>query len=248
MKFDLISDVHLDECEHSPERAADEVIPDAPSDILVFAGDFGFDDVRNERFMRRLGETYETILTVHGNNDNGSRWEAAKAHYERLEGILHSMEGVHSLHYAPVTVNGITFLGSPIFFDGESLMKHHGATEGDILAEWEKRGLADKHGGVIDDPITWARREKERLLSLIGEADVIVTHGPPDYFLKNSVPSFGFFHFDGESFKERIQGKAWCYGHHHKRSFAEKYGCRFYNATYKGSVEKKAFTIDVNPY
>lgn len=254
MHFDLISDVHLDETLIGQTIPAfvERILPEEPSSILVFAGDFGYYNDQNISFLTELKKYYPYILYIYGNNDlklplfhNKEKFLNVKERVFAFEDSIKHVDGIYRLTEKPLTVNSIRFIGSDIFYDFDDLKHYFGASDQEILQEWECQNLHKKHVGWIDEPKTFAATEKRKLLEYIDDSDVIVTHGSPNYFVTNLEETMGFYRFDGEVFKDKIQGKVWCFGHRHRRFIGRIHGCMFYNASYFHHEKEKIIRISI---
>lgn len=253
MKFDLISDIHLDELYYplDMESFVYSILPKNPSETLVFAGDFGYDNEQNFRFLFELRKIYKTILYVYGNNDiktwdnatltynAASRVSEFEAQVSRLDGVFHLQSKIH-------IIDGISFGGNDLFYDFEHISNVHHLPYLEINRRWTEKKLHLRHQGIIDDPFHYAHSLKKQLLQIIESCDVIITHGSPDFFHKSNDLKFGFYHFDGHVFLPYIQNKIWCFGHEHIRRDVFVHGCRFINACYQGKHRFKGIiTIEV---
>ena len=260
MKFDLISDVHLDELlqgdllHQSIPRFVQSILPATPSKLLVFAGDFGFYNFQNIEFLHELKKTYDVILYVYGNNDtklnlhvNIEDFTDAKERIKAFEEEVKHISGVYHLDGTTFEWEGCTFGGSNIFFDFNDLKKQFGFTDAHIQQCWKDQRLHIKHQGYIDDPYVYSTEEKDKLRRIFRTSDVIITHGSPDYFIGDDKVK-GFFRFDGDEFISQLPHKLWCFGHQHQRMLNHTYnGCRFYNASYLGTNSPQIVTVEYSP-
>jgi predicted phosphodiesterase len=238
--FDVISDVHLEDYlnEKTMFEFVQEILPEKPNKLLVFAGDFGYENRQTIAFIKELRKTYETILFVYGNNDlklprsNPENFKNVPERIESLNKQIENINGVHYLNGKTFNWGGLVFGGSDIFYDFDEIKQNLGLTYDEIYAFWKEKNLDDKHREWIIDPKSYAEEDKNKLRNIIEKTDIIITHGPPNYFVDEEDKKLGFFRFDGEEFKEKIKDKIWIYGHRHKRHDEIKYGCRFINAAY----------------
>lgn len=251
MKFDLLSDVHLDETLIiSMEEYVQKLLPENPSDILVFAGDFGYSNEQNISFIKELKKTYGYILFILGNNDikiplkENGEYHSTTKRVKDFQEKAKQINGVIYLNNKTITINGITFTGSDIFYDFETLKKRFEMTDEEILNEWKRKKLDQKHGDYIKDPNQYTKELKKVLFSNIENSNVIITHAPPHFVQDKNDHDIGFFAFDAEEIIDKIADKVWCFGHKHKRYKGTHYGCNFHNASYFNHENEKIITIE----
>lgn len=252
--FDLISDLHLDfwvKPSWNPLLAANQlhgmlkaVVPDAPSDVLVIAGDLGHMNRQNAAFVRRLAQVYKYVVLVAGNHDYYLQTAAQRRKYrmrseqrvDELRKLLKPIPNAKLLDGDTVRVDGVTFGGCSMWYDfqyGIQILNGHYANLHDY---WRKHS---NDARFVLGPAGWleeaVREEKRKLQRVVEQADVIVTHVAPDW---SHVPegreldqSTSFYYFDGKPFMAKARGKLWCYGHVHRRSDYAAHGCRFVNGS-----------------
>lgn len=245
MKIDLLSDIHLDDIDglQNMNDFVNRLLPKEPNKLLVIAGDFGYDNDQTMDFLTHLKVHYETILFVYGNNDlkiklNYYPFDHVKDRIIAFEERIEKIKGVYRLTPTPIDIRGKVFIGSELFADKRSSIKRgHRLT--DIDAKWKEKGFNKRHVGWIQDIEEHAKREKEKLINHITHADVIVTHGQPDFLRRDNDHALGFFSFIADEFKGKISGKTWVYGHKHCRSFERMFDCSFHNASYQGEHKDK---------
>lgn len=253
--FDIISDIHLDKwfktkithLEEDMKQWVEHLLPSNPSDCLVFVGDFGEYNAQNIAFVDEIRKYYEHVLFVLGNNDltipleeyNIECFSNAK---ERVQAFLREIEAFENVHYlngTTFTYQHITFGGSDLFFDFDLFKKHYDLTNDEIERVWENKKMGIKHKGLMDNPSMYLEEEKNKLEDIVSSSDIIITHGPPDYFFDPTPQNIGFFAFVGDRYISSIKDKTWCFGHNHNRKDEIKYGCRFINAAV-GKLTKTA--------
>jgi predicted phosphodiesterase len=256
MRFDVFSDVHLDEIEDNLNIKAfvKSVLPEDPSDLLIFAGDFGYDNEQNIEFLKELKKTYQTILFVLGNNDTKIPLNSPtpfKNARERVNDFLleaAKLEGVIYLDH-PVEVNGIRFGGSDIFFDFDDLKNRFGMNDSEVFNLWVKKKLHVKHLNFIVHPQLYTSVEKKRIDNMLRYVDVVITHGPPNYFVDPADDGKGFFRFDATDMADKLEGKVWIFGHNHQRFETEEFGCYFLNPSFfednEPGFDNKIITVEL---
>ncbi|KIL41417.1 hypothetical protein SD70_07155 [Gordoniibacillus kamchatkensis] len=251
--FDLISDLHLDfwirptwnpfSSAHKLQRMLAAIVPAAPSDVLVIAGDLGHDNKQNARFVRRLAEVYSHIVVVLGNHDYYVQTAAQRSAYRlrselrvaEMKKLLERIPNVSLLDGDCVKVDGVTYGGCSMWYDfqyGIQVLNRHYRQ---LYEHWMRRSNDARF--VLGSAPGWleelVREQKRKLRSVVGQADVIVTHVAPDWSVvpegRELEPETSCYFFDGKPYYADAAGKVWCYGHVHRRSDYARHGCRFVN-------------------
>src|SRR5690606_37953697 len=102
----------------------DAITPEFPSPILVIAGDLGHCNTQSKLLLTYLAENYENVLFCFGNHDlylfssdeyvgfkdSADRWESLKADVQHIPNII-------ALDGNTVTIQGVTFGGSGLWYD-----------------------------------------------------------------------------------------------------------------------------------
>lgn len=135
VKFDLISDIHLDFwVEHSGNLAKMNrqldafiqlLLPASPSSTLVIAGDLGHFNKQNAMMLTRLKELYKHIVIAAGNHDYYLVSKSIKNKYKRnslhrwaeMKQLLDPLPGVHILDGNSIEMDGIRFGGCGMWYD-----------------------------------------------------------------------------------------------------------------------------------
>jgi predicted phosphodiesterase len=225
------------------------ILPHQPSNTIVFAGDFGYDADLAISFLKQLSLFYTHVLYIYGNNDlkvyEGLE-EPSKMKIERyFKANSDRYPGIIKLKKTPVYIEGLVFIGSDLFFDITYLYKKHRILRVQVENEWRRKGLDVKHRHTITDPYRFSEDEIARLYGEIKEADVIVTHGMPDYENEKGGPIY-FSKLRLPQTTSELKNKTWIYGHMHERKTQVKYGCRFINASFMGEgSDQKIVTVEI---
>lgn len=248
-KFDLISDLHLDfhvrinsnvlKMGSKIDAFVDSIIPDHPSEILVIAGDLGHYNHQNIMMLLSLKRFYTFIVIVCGNHDlylvsNKQRKKYNKLSLNRwveMKELASQIEGVVVLEGDTVSINGVTFGGTGMWYDYSYGIKEMNQTYKAMHELWLSE-MNDNHliYGVpkFEDELT----KLERVLDQ-SHVDVIVTHVGPDWSKLQSNYQAGlttsFYFFDGSKLLSRSSGRVWCFGHTHDHYAYEKDGCFLIN-------------------
>ncbi|MBU7315643.1 metallophosphoesterase family protein [Paenibacillus oleatilyticus] len=254
VKFDLISDVHLDFwVEHSGNltkmnRQLDAFIqlllPASPSSTLVIAGDLGHFNKQNAMMLTRLKEHYPHIVIAAGNHDYYLVSKSIKNKYKKnsfhrwaeMKRLLEPLPDVHILDGNSIEIDGIRFGGCGMWYDFQYGLQVLKADEDQIYAHWKT--ISNDSALIEGRPrlVNWMFQEENRKLhQVLPDSDVIVTHVSPDW---THVPAdradqlaTSFYYFDGSEYFGHIHHKIWCFGHVHSRMDYTSHGCRFINAS-----------------
>lgn len=248
MRFDVISDLHLDLWTNKKNGKwlklfIDKIVPirEERSEILVIAGDLGHSNTQNYNAVRFLKEFYKNIVVVHGNHDLYLIHEESVDTYQcdsfcrlvDLQKKLGSIDGVHFLNGSSVEIDGVTFGGTVGWYDGVFAEREHNFTPERIDQMW--RHFADCRWIYTPDGTTFDWRsyyqgQRRAMEDLTDYCDVMITHHVPIWEKMRmefrNDPSSGFFHFDGYDLVEKMTGKVWVYGHTHDQYFYEYKGCQ----------------------
>lgn len=223
MLIDYISDVHLDRSfgfdQKIPKEVLYSLLPEKPGEILIFAGDFGECISQNVFFLSFFSNFYSAIFFTFGNNDitlavhEKEHYQTAKEKVVFFQKQIENIPNIYFLDGSSLFYKNIKIGGSSHFFDFEVLEKHHHLSKSEFLNLWNLKKMNKKHSGIMYDPFLYLNQKKEELYSLM-DCDILLSHGPPDYFYKaDSNP--GFYCFNGDDFLPFLNNKIWFYGHKH---------------------------------
>lgn len=230
MKFDVMSDLHLDfHIKHSNNdksinRFIDSIKPEKCSDVLIIAGDIGHVNAMNIRFMELMLKYYKHICFVLGNHDYylGTRSQVKKYgdSYERANEMKNHFKNHMNIHYL-----------------GDGIFEYEGIKIGGIDSWYDKKSFTNQLEHTVDnlyrqsmndplyihckeDYVTRSTLDKFYLKTICDDVDIMVTHVAPvvhpitvdDKYLHSELNVF--YSFDGEELiKDNI--KLWIYGHMH---------------------------------
>jgi Icc-related predicted phosphoesterase len=216
-KIFLCSDMH-----HEIFGKDEAIDVPAEADIAIIAGDLEYMPKALEITGKTADKSGLPVIFVPGNHEYYHR------DYEAMNELanIYEHENVHILINRSVTLNGIRFIGTPLWSNflafGEGLQE--------VSMEVAERYINDfrviKSNGK---PITaemmlgWhleARHFLETELSKpFNGKTVIVTHFPPSYQLCHDrfmgEPLSPYFNAECDDIIKKYQHAAWCYGHTH---------------------------------
>ena len=255
MKIHITSDIHLDfwiDAKH-PEAKQNRLIaelvtncmPDESVDVILIAGDIGHYNWQNELLFKELRKHYKHVLWVFGNHDlymvskkvvksfDNNSWARLADMVERSN----KLDGVHYLEGNTIEIDGVTFGGHGMWYDGTYSLRHFQMNHIGQTKYW-RDFMNDSN--LITDPntvsglIDWHELSKEAIedvRAIVSKCDVFMSHVGPDC---SRVPSrwhnagTGFYYFEGEELLCQMNEKqAWIYGHTHDPAFFNNvYGCQ----------------------
>ncbi|MBP1308943.1 putative phosphodiesterase [Paenibacillus sp. 1182] len=250
--FDLISDIHLDfwvkpdsnlrKMEKKIDLFVDSLIPFSPSNVLVIAGDLGHFNNQNVFMLKSFMRFYESIIVVRGNHDlylvsgkqNKKYRSLSENRWIEMKAFANDIPNVFVLEGDTITLDGITFGGTGMWYDFSYGIIECGKTREELYQLWSKE-MRDRKFIKKQPDFT---KEELRFDRIIDESDVIVTHVGGDwsqllqnsgYFKKGEDLTPSFYFFDGSNWFDRLSGKIWCFGHVHDHYDYTRNGCRFIN-------------------
>lgn len=222
MKFDLISDLHLDMHSHagSPLTPA-KLDPNEDSQVLVIAGDLGHDNEENINFMIQCLEYYEKVLFVTGNHD----WYAIpsfgwKDSVERIADMrlrVSEEENIHLLEGDSVSCYGFEIYGYNGWYDGQFARQHFNKEPFDIDIMWRRR--------MNDSRYVTCAKKFDSMFSLEKHPnksyDLVISHVNPstkkehhnEFYREDQFTSF--YCFDGQEAIDKARPEYWVFGHTH---------------------------------
>ncbi|MFC8686008.1 metallophosphoesterase [Brevibacillus porteri] len=262
MRFDLISDVHLDfwvKVENPLHKMMPQIrsfinsiLPETPHKVLVIAGDLGHYNWQNKLLIEELKQTYEHILIVAGDHDyylvsaNQEKQYRGKSHNRVVEmkEICKEFSNVHYLDGDTVEIDGTAYGGVGMWYDFSYGIKESGYSKEALYSKWwDVMNDSRLIKGLLDKSFTFADEEKKKFEAIVESADVIITHVGGEWSKERPDLSNSFYYFDGSNHFDTLKGKVWCYGHTHRRQDYEAYGCRFVNAALGYADEGKGRKI-----
>ncbi|MFF2532288.1 metallophosphoesterase [Brevibacillus sp. NPDC058079] len=247
--FDLISDVHIDfwvnvdsnpfKMQKKTDAFVDSIVPDRCSKVLVIAGDMGHYNNQNQLFLKSLKRYYQYIIVVRGNHDlylvSGQQRKKYKYssdnRWNEMKEFIKETPGAFVLEGDIVTLDGITFGGTGMWYDYSYGIIEYGKTKEEIVQLWRKEMNDSKLIQGLPD----FSEEASRFNAIIEKSDVIVTHVGGDWSRLSNKSRYvqgltsSFYFFDGSKWMDKLKGKTWCFGHVHDHSDYTHNGCRFIN-------------------
>jgi len=269
--FDLISDLHLDfyvrgylnwDKETTPSTAmiiqafAKSITPDSPSPVLVIAGDLGHKNSQSLMLLECLAEKYDHVLFTYGNHDlylfpsekEHALYNSSIERWNELKGMANRIPGVTAIDGNTVTIHGVTFGGTSLWYDYT-----YGLKLGYTWKKLDEFWFSEFNDSNYITECPDVAEEKKKLDAIFDTCDVVITHVSPDDSRVNPLyrldPTTSFFYFDGTELLTRAKRKVWCFGHVHYRQMYLNNGCLLVNNAlgYPGELPfVKAITIPLD--
>lgn len=221
--FDLISDLHVDTWADFDWSAQ------ATSPVCVVAGDVAVDPQLLKKTLTHLGQNYQAVFYIDGNDEHRNHLENLGTSYKRLVDTVSNIKNVVYLHDQVVVINGVAFL----------------ATNGWWSFNWASQFSVDHCMSSLQDyynisndatrsMLAYAINDSEylerSLLRLQTHQDVkkivVITHTVPlgefvqhDPWLANTYRiNTGVNSYITQGLKADTESKAkvWCFGHFHQ--------------------------------
>jgi predicted phosphodiesterase len=237
MHFDLISDLHLDTWETQFDWTGQSTSP-----ICVVAGDISRDRSRAVETLKHLGQCYQLVLYIDGNDEHKAHMHDLPLSYKELASELSDIPQVVFLQDNIVILNGVAFVSTNGWysFDFDPDMDLD-----TMLEHWQ----SNTDARTIDMPklMEWARADAAYLYRSIEKLQrhqdvkkiVIITHTVPRPDLVEHD-----IHLKG-TYKHNLMGNSllskclaldtehkihtWCFGHYHGSIDREIAGIRYVN-------------------
>lgn len=227
MKFDLVSDLHVDINE-------EELQWEPQSSVLIIAGDSANDPVGSLMVAKTMQEGYKHVLILDGNHEhyNGQpidqNIEVMKMHTEAW--------GINFLSPdKPCSIDGVMFIGANGWYDF-NMASPLGYSKAEQVAEWRSYSndaKLIKFNGTVSNLAQNQFIQLRNAINSIKQPIVVVTHTSPllrGLLIKNikiwDMLSGAYGNTYMENIINKDQGKkikCWCFGHtHHPSDFVEQ--------------------------
>lgn len=236
-------------------RLLEPMMPDKPSDILIIAGDLANSNHFSKMVIDFFSSRYKHVLIVFGNHDfylptknMVKRYKKSSLNRTReLKDYYRGNRSIHFLEGETVQIDGVTFGGTSGWYDF-SIGLANGQNIETLLERWrEQSNDWNCIKGMFITPLDLFRKEWGRMESIVQEADVVITHVPPetDHFKEGKLEKdyANYYAFDGSSLYQKHRPTIWCFGHSHDPCDFEKEGVRFISNPMGYPDEEKGFRI-----
>ena len=234
--FDLISDLHA------------ETWPDfdwtgrATSPFCVVAGDVARDHAVLRQTLDHLGQCYEAVFYIDGNDEHRYYLDDIGSNYRELAAQISAIDDVVYLHNNVVIVNGVAIVATNAWWSWDFDPAFDQAQSQQSFCE---HTMCNSHVPAVISDLARADREYLRLSisKLQKHADVrrivVVTHTVPyHHMVEHDIDLAGSWKINGQGNSGISQALSadlerkishWCFGHYHGRVDQEIAGIRYVN-------------------
>jgi len=251
MNFDLVSDLHADDQDWSC------IQPTSP--ICVAAGDLARDREVLRRCLTDLGQRYETVLYVDGNDEHRHTLTDLQQSYRDLRTLVETIPNVVWLQDRIVTINDVAFVGTNAWWTFD--LDPNFTVDETMQCMAQYLGIDTQH---CDSVLSWAIQDAGYLASSVRRLQVhldvtqivLVTHSVPDARLIQSDPDLAQnFRINttvntwvDRALREDTEQKVttWCFGHYH-HSRDEMLGSVRYVSNPRGRLDTPWHVKDYRP-
>jgi predicted phosphodiesterase len=235
--IDLISDLHVDSWRHSFDWSEQ-----ATSPYCIVAGDVARDRKVLYETLRHLGQCYQAVFYIDGNDEHVDTYEDLANSYRDLAKKIDKIPNVVFLQDNVVVVDGVAILGTNGWW-GYDLDPRIDAAE---TAEWfqHKAGISQETteavGRMAVADATYMISSVARLQTHMDVQRIImVTHTVPEYnLIAHDIDLVDTVRFNTMGNSDMYQAlladhgnkiHTWCFGHYHGAVDQYRNGIRFIN-------------------
>lgn len=235
--FDLISDLHLDSWPNDFDWTAC-----ATSPYAIVAGDIAKDRTVLYRALRHLGQCYQAVFYIDGNDEHATQYDRISQSYKDLSINIAKIPNVVFLQNNVAVIDGVGILGTNGWW-GFDLELSLGPTQ---CASWwtDKENLtsdvAKKVARLATTDATYMISSVKRLQAHQDVKKIVmVTHTVPcAELIAHDIDLEGSMRFNMMGNRDMLRSLAadaakkihtWCFGHYHGSVDQIRYGVRFVN-------------------
>jgi len=210
MKFQILSDLHLEFYKNLPTNICNDAFPKAP--ILFLVGDIGYpsDKIWIE-FIEWCEAKYDRIFYVQGNHESYTK--DIDQTTNNISSVFESKPKFTLLERGVISyLDGYKIIGCTLWSEQTY----------DIYSKMNDSKYIYKNGSYLrlPDLLDMHRQDKEWLDSQVDENTIVITHYLPSFDLihpKFKTPNYIYYHSAYASNCDDIilKSKLWIYGHTH---------------------------------
>ena len=234
--FDLISDLHVETWNQFDWTGQ------ATSPYCVVAGDVGRDPAIVEDTLRHLGQCYQGVFYIDGNNEHRFQLDNLDQSYSDIATSIASISNVVYMQSNVVVINGVAILATNGWWTYDF--------DPTIKTDETKTWVQDRYGlneESVQHIATRAYHDAAYLMKSVQrlqthqevKAIALVTHTVPAPWIINhdiALDSDYRFNTMGNSYIDcaldqdtEHKIKVWCFGHYHKTVDRDRDGVRYVN-------------------
>lgn len=214
MKFDLVSDLHIDYWDENTDWIARK-----NSDLLVVAGDICDDQDLAIEYIKMLGNIYDTVLWVDGNHEH------EKSNKYPIESCRDYHRKINHSGFLPIKssiIENTAFIGACGWWNycfAEPVLSKEYIKE--QFGERVNKQVVDEFELLVEQDKAWIVKELETTQA---ESVVLITHTLPHRLLfceDEHIRNDWYRGMFGNTLMETVNDpriKYWCYGHSHHQS------------------------------
>jgi predicted phosphodiesterase len=235
LAFDLLSDLHLDTWTDRFDWTHK-----ATSPYCILAGDVASDRKLLLQTLRHLGQCYQAVFYIDGNEEHSMYWGRLSQSYQQLEQKIKNIPNVVYLQDNVVIVNGVAILAT----NGWWAFDFDDKQDVDEVVAWYQGKWQEEidrnpalTASVSDDDITWMMRtavndsrymiKSVKRLQTHGDVKkiIVVTHSVPlPELISHDIHLTGNPRFStmGNAYMREVLAAdtekkihTWCFGHYH---------------------------------
>lgn len=237
LAFDLISDLHIDSWTNSFNWQGL-----ATSPFCIVAGDVARDRTTVIETLRHLGECYQAVFYIDGNDEHVHHYDDLYHSYRDLEQKLKRLPNITYLQGNVIVIDGVAILGT----NGWWGYDFDPAIDSTDTALWhQQRSLLSGStiktiGNMSNTDASYMINSVARLQTHIDvQHIVLVTHTVPNpELISHDIDLDGSLKFNTMGNSQMMQVlqadhgdkiHTWCFGHYHGSVDQIKHGIRFVN-------------------
>lgn len=213
VKFQLMSDIHIEQCIENKIESSEYVIPTSP--ILILAGDIGrihrFEQL--SYFLTDVCSKFKIVIYVLGNHEyyrvDGYPELKMEENFKRLKNL--NIKNLYILNRSAIVIENVCVIGCTLWSKTQLYDLPKFIVRISELNVASYNNLHEKDLNYIKRMITWCKERDKKLL--------VITHHPPSYSLlqsrkENKYKSLYATNLDNMLVKEDID--TWVCGHVHR--------------------------------
>jgi UDP-2,3-diacylglucosamine pyrophosphatase LpxH len=237
ISFDLISDLHVDTWEHEFDWTGC-----ATSPYCIVAGDVSKNRQQMVQVLRHLGQCYQAVFYIDGNDEHVENLEHLSPSYASLARQIQKIPNVVYLQDNVVVVDGVAVVGTNGWWGYDLDLSIDPVS---VASWWQDK--AQVSDSAVKAVAKMATTDATYLVSSIRRLQshqdvkkiVVVTHTVPlSELIEHDIELEGTMRFNcmGNAYMQQVlmadhmdKIHTWCFGHYHGSIDQIRHGVRFVN-------------------